>query len=186
MVLPDILEYVVRRDRTVEEIRGPWDESARRDQAPNLTAASVVGHRLDDFLTDTGTRGIYRALIEHVLSGGGPMRFRYRCDAPNVRRFMEMELSLQGLDRVRFRSRTLREEPRQAQPLLDVRVPRSDEFINMCSWCKKLLGEDGTWKAVEDFVTSSDILSGDVLPRLSHGICPDCAADLARLDATAS
>lgn len=45
----------------------------------------------------------------------------------------------------------------------------------MCSWCKKVaLG--GQWHEVEDAVRTLNLFSSHELPRISHGMCPTCAA----------
>lgn len=182
----DTVEYVVRHDRTVVEVRGAWNDFARANGAPHLVARAVTGRNLDEFIADLGTRGIYEALLERVLRTGEAILFPYRCDAPDRRRFMEMEMAPQGPDRVRFRSRMTREEVRPRQSLLDTSAPRAPLTLTMCSWCKRLPGPDGRWMEVEDFVRVSDVLSGPFLPRLSHGICPGCAGALDRLTDTGS
>lgn len=178
---PDTLEYLVRRDRTVVEVRGPWDDFARANQAFQLTAAAVTGHSLDEFIFDLGTRGIYKALMERVLEGGGPICFPFRCDAPNRGRFMEMSLDLAGSDRVRFRSRVVREEDREAQRLLEPDAPRSDEAVSMCGWCKRVKDAEGAWVEVEVYLGDPQILGRPLLPGVTHGICPACEREMESL-----
>lgn len=46
------------------------------------------------------------------------------------------------------------------------------ELMRMCAWCKKVQGEDGAWRPVEHFLAGG--------PRVSHGMCPSCSADMIR------
>jgi hypothetical protein len=175
--LPTI-EYLVGPDSTVLEIHGPWDDFARDNAATGLSAGSVLGRRLDDFVAGPEVRLIYQALLGRIRQTGKPARFTFRCDGPTCRRFMEMRLDLAAPDVVRFRSRVLREEPRDAQPLLDVRTKRSEVLLTVCSWCKRFKTESDDWVEVEEYVERTKLMEADILPRISHGMCPSCETDL--------
>jgi hypothetical protein len=86
---------------------------------------------------------------------------------------MEMEVS-RGLDgAIDFRVRTISEEERQSQPLLDPLRPHSDELLLVCGWCKKVdLG--GRWVEVEEAVSHLGLFEQSLLPDLTHGVCEDC------------
>jgi len=181
----DVIEYLIRPDHTVLEIHGPWDAFAARNGAPELSARSVVGRKLDGFVADMETRYLYAALVDRVLETGEPIRFRYRCDGPTCRRHMAMAMDRVAPDVVRFRSRLVRAEERPAQSLLDRAADRSDELLLICGWCKRVESE-GEWREVEDFVAESGLFETAALPRLSHGICPSCEEDMDRLVTSAA
>lgn len=172
------LEYVVREDLTIRSVGGPWDRFARENGVQDLNAGAVVGRRLGDFIADPGTRGIYKGLVERVLAAGDRVRFAYRCDAPDRRRFMRMSMERVGPGLVRFRSRILREEPRPAQPILAPDIPRSADLVRMCGWCKKIELAGRGWLEVEDYVRDPEVWSEPPLPRVSHGMCPECQAEM--------
>jgi hypothetical protein len=48
-----------------------------------------------------------------------------------------------------------------------------DEFLILCSWCRKL-NLDGQWVPVEEYFQSGYEV------KTSHGICPICAADFTK------
>ena len=181
MTDPSLVEYLIRPDHTVLEIHGGWDAFARENQAETLHSSTVVGRQLDEFVADDETRAIYAALVDRVLQTGEPIRFTYRCDGPSCRRHMAMEIDLVASEIVRFRSRTVREEARTPQPLLDPEAPRSDEMIVMCGWCKRVESAGEGWLDVEDYVARSGLLEASALPALSHGICPHCEDEMDRL-----
>jgi hypothetical protein len=176
-----IIEYLVGPDSTVLEIHGPWDEFARDNAATELSARSVIGCHLDDFVAGSEIRLVYQMLLERIRQTGEPARFTFRCDGPTCRRFMEMRLDLAAPGVVRFRSRVLREEPRDVQPLLDVGTKRSEDLLTLCSWCKRFKAESTDWVEVEDYVERVKVMEADVFPRLSHGICRSCKAELESL-----
>jgi hypothetical protein len=49
------------------------------------------------------------------------------------------------------------------------RLHELEEFLRMCSWCRRI-EHDGGWLTVEEFF-NSQLATGT-----SHGICPTCAA----------
>lgn len=174
---PGVIEYVVKPDRTVAEIRGIWDDFARANAAGRLAVADVVGRDLCDFVSGPATRQVYEALIERVGRTRAPIQFTFRCDAPDTRRHMRMDVMGDGTGNVRFTSRILREEPRPSQALLSTDTDRSDETIVMCSWCKRVK-LDELWLEVEEFVERTGLMEQERLPQLSHGLCPNCAAEM--------
>lgn len=176
--MADIIEYLVGPDSVVLEIHGDWDEFATHNAARDLTAQAVLGRRLSDFVAGPETRMIYEALVQRILETGEPLQFKYRCDSPSCRRHMEMRVDLAAPDVVRFRSRLLREEPREIQMLLDQRARRSRDMLTMCSWCKRVRSDGDDWMDVEDYVEQSGLMEAETLPRLTHGVCPHCEAEM--------
>lgn len=180
-----VVEYIVQPDCTVVEIDGDWDQFALANAGGGLLAADVVGRDLRDFVSGPATRLVYEALIERVARTRAAVQFTFRCDAPELRRHMRMEVVGEGSDNVRFTSRIVREEPRPAQALLTADADRSDLTIVMCSWCKRVkLGD--SWVEVEEYVERTGLMEEERFPQLSHGLCPDCATRMeALVDAVA-
>ncbi|MBN1356499.1 PAS domain-containing protein [bacterium] len=48
------------------------------------------------------------------------------------------------------------------------KLKKLDDFIMICSCCKKILEEDGSWRQFENYIQEHTSI------RFSHGICPDC------------
>jgi len=176
--MSDTIEYLVGPGSVLLEIHGNWDEFATLNAAPDLTVQAVLGRRLGDFIAGPETRLIYEVLVARILETGKSVRLTHRCDSPTCRRHMEMRVEPAAPGVARFRSRLLREEPRETQRLLDGDAPRSHEMMTMCSWCKRVRGEADTWVNVEDYVERTSLFEANLLPRLSHGICRHCAAEM--------
>jgi hypothetical protein len=47
-----------------------------------------------------------------------------------------------------------------------------ESLLPICSGCKKYKAEDGTWHPIEEYLLNSGS------PEITHGLCPDCAADM--------
>jgi hypothetical protein len=116
-------------------------------------------------------------LLNRVRHHRQPLYFSFRCDAPHLRRFMQMEISSLAASGVALNSCIVREEPREPVALLDPDTAHSDDFLKICSFCKKVKLEDDGWAEVETAIERLHLFDVDKLPALTHGICPPCHAD---------
>lgn len=173
-----MLSYVLDARDHIVEIKGPWDEFAASNDCPGLTRSVVLGRSLFDFVSADDAREVVSLLLARVRTAG-PLDVGFRCDAPALRRFMRLELRPEPQSHVRSTSHVVREEGRPAQPLLDRALPRTGSVLMICSWCKKVLVRDG-WSEIEEAAEELGFLEADVLPQLSHGICPPCRAAFSR------
>jgi hypothetical protein len=157
-------------------VGGAWSDFARANGAPELAEADILGRRVWTFVAGIETRHLYELMFEAVRRGRGAVVVPFRCDAPQLRRFMELEIrSLPGAA-LELTASLLREEARAPEPLLDARAPRTSEVLSICSVCKRLRVAHDRWLAVEDAVRVLDLFGRVELPGLSHGVCPDCAS----------
>jgi hypothetical protein len=168
----DVVYRIDAQDR-IAFVNQEWDRFAAGNAAPDLQAPSILARSLWDFISDGTTRHLYRDILKRVR-GGGRARFPFRCDGPDLRRFLEMDASPLEAGSVEFRVRTLSVEPRAFQPLLDGGAKRSGEMVRMCGWCKKV-SVDG-WVEVEEAIALLKLFESAELPMLTHGICESCDA----------
>ncbi len=166
----------IDRDGCIVAVSASWARFAEQNGAgPALEA--VQGSVLWNYIAGAQTRHLYHVLLERAQTSGRPLHIPYRCDSPDTRRFMEMELVfLPQDDEFEFRNRLLRAEPREPIALLDPQACRSDGILTMCSWCKKVKVGDEQWIETEEAVRRLGLLEDECMPRLSHGICPGCEA----------
>ena len=94
---------------------------------------------------------------------------------------MEMQIHHDRvLDQVEFRSRVLHAESRDPLALLLPGVAeRSGPLLMVCSWCKAVEA-DHMWLEMERAVERLGVLAAQVLPPISHGICPPCSEQMSR------
>ncbi|MBK1633104.1 hypothetical protein CKO31_20585 [Thiohalocapsa halophila] len=178
----DSREFVHRidADDRICFVNDSWLAFATENDWPD-GAPAVLGSPLMSYIADAKTRHIYRLLIDRVRATGHPLQFRYRCDSPDLRRFMEMRMSSKAEGEVELRSRVLRLEGRDPIPVLDTTQPRhSGNPLQICSWCKAIYAQ-ATWLNLEEAMHTLDVLSDAVLPELTHGICPDCSDRMLRV-----
>ena len=131
---------------------------------------------------DEETSAIYHFLLGKVRTDGTPVEVPFRCDSPDCRRHMSMEMVPVAEGLVEIRSRLIRRESRDPVSLLDARVDRSDELVRMCGWCKKIDLGAQAWVEVEEGVRALALLDAHRAPGLTHGICPSCRDHLYRTE----
>jgi hypothetical protein len=161
-----------------------WYDFARENGGETLHPKAVVGAPLWGFLCNAETQHLFQSLLRQVRDAGRPVTVPFRCDSPDCRRFMELELARLPDQVVEFRSRILRQERRAGVPLLDETVARSESMLTMCAWCKKVKLPDERWAEVEEAVNALQLFAVPHLPRISHGVCDECRRTLVQHRAT--
>ena len=152
----------------------------------NLSRDSVVNKLLWDFIVDRETQHLYKVMIEKVRSDDVKLKVPFRCDSPDCRRFMELEIFSLTENVVEFRSHITKLEFRTHIGLLDVSADRSSEFVKICGWCKKIYVSESEWLEVEEAIKRLDLFGAAKLPQLTHGICDSCREDIFQIVDTPS
>ena len=158
----------------IAAVNDEWVEFASENGAPELGREAVVGRALWGFMEGRETRHISRLLLDKVSRSGKGLTIPYRCDSPELRRFMEMEIVPVENGTVEFRSRILKFEYRDPVMLLDSQAARTDEFLTICSWCRRARIAS-MWIELDEAVKKLDLFSSASLPQLTHGMCQDCS-----------
>ncbi|MCL4693943.1 MAG: hypothetical protein KJ060_15705 [Candidatus Hydrogenedentes bacterium] len=168
-----VIEYDVAEDERVVDIRGNWQSFAEANGAPALSVDAVVGHPLLSFFEGSDVREMYRMILHRIRERGKPFSLQFKCDDRDHERLFRLVVSKPDERTVRFSSTLLQEQTRTPVRLFDGSVPRSEEFLSVCSVCKQV-DCDGEWLPVEEAVAKLHLMERDVLPQLSHGLCPAC------------
>jgi hypothetical protein len=158
----------------IVHVNEDWLAFARENGAPQLSAALVLDQPLWRFILGQETVYLYKQIFGKVRAGKSPITFPFRCDAPDCRRFMEMKLSLLSGTAIQFIAKLIRLEYRQPLGFLDPSRDRSEEFLKVCSWCKKIYIPDRGWGELEEAIEALDLFGNRSMPRMTHTICDSC------------
>ena len=169
-------EWIVDSSNAIVSVNDNWLSFAEENDPHFADPLVVQGCPLNEFITDAETRHLYDCLMQRVRTDGKPVTVPYRCDSPDCRRFMEVDLSPAEDGGVRFLSRIVRLEPRPTVALMTPTVQHSNDLLSMCSWCKKVKLPANGYTEVEDAVDKLSLFASEVLPHLTHGCCPQCYA----------
>jgi hypothetical protein len=162
----------------VVHVNDAWLAFAAENTAPQLTAALVLDQPIWRFIQGQETSYLYRQIFSRVRAGKAPVKFPFRCDSPDCRRFMEMELALLPGAAIQFTAHILREEWRDPIDFLDASRNRSGEFVTVCSWCKKINIPGQGWGEIEAAIMALDLFGHQSMPRMTHTICDSCRSAL--------
>jgi hypothetical protein len=174
-----LFTYRIDADNKISFVGTEWLAFARENDAEHLTRETVVGQSLFRFIADQETRYLYELIIAKVRRVGRTIVLPFRCDGPCVRRFMELTISLWTDEQIQFEGRLLREEQRDAVALFDPTTGRSDAYLTVCGWCKRL-DVSGDWLEAESALQRLPLFNLAQMPKLTHGICDRCSDWLTR------
>ena len=175
--MSDLLYELNARDE-ISSVSEEWLRFALANGGEPLGATQVLGRLLWDFIGDPETQHIYRLLHRRVRAGGAPVRLCFRCDAPDRRRLLDLEISAGSEGGLRYRVRTLREQKRQPVPLLEPSPLRSEQFVTICAWCERVAVPAHGWLEIEAAIAALPSLAESRPPQLTHGVCEVCAQAL--------
>lgn len=167
----ELVYMVDERDRLIY-VNPAWELFALENDAPELTAHSVLGRPLLDFIHGAESKHMTSMLLRRVRAAGSAIVVPFRCDSSSQRRELEMVVTpIDGC--VEFRTRVSRSLPRRPIPLLTRGRPRTDELLTLCSWCNRVKVFD-QWVELEDAAQVLGLFERPILPTLTHGICTRC------------
>ncbi|MBM3821916.1 MAG: hypothetical protein FJ404_03330 [Verrucomicrobia bacterium] len=149
-----------------------YDEFAAANEGNAALTAAVLHRPIWDFISDPTTRHLYEKVIERVRDDRS-IRFSFRCDSPACRRKLELTVVSVEDGGVEFRTRTISEETRATQALLQHRAGPSESLLRMCAWCNAI-EVDGVWVEVEEAARRLRLFEHSYLPTLTHGMCEPC------------
>lgn len=172
--VPPDCTYDLDADHRIVAVGGSWSAFALENGAPELVAPAPIGRSVFAYVADATTSHLYQSIFETVARTGVPVVLPIRCDAPALRRFLELTVERPpGRSGVRVRSTLVRTEAREPLPLLDRTRSLSDQILRMCSWCK-VVDVAGRWRSAEEAVATLRLFEREQLPVITHTMCPDC------------
>ncbi len=164
--------YSIDADDAVSSVGPSWLDFAAENAAPELTRESVLGRPLWDFIAGAQTRHLYETLFERVRAGGR-LSVPFRCDSPDVFRFMRLHLAALPGGGIDFLSVLLRSQGRPRTSLLDSIIPRADYSFDMCSLCKRIFAF-GEWLEPEHAIARLGLFDVPSPPGIEYEVCDRC------------
>lgn len=151
-----------------------WFDFAVENNCHYLTQERVINSNLWGYISNDETRHLYQLLVKKVLKEGESIVLPFRCDSPEIRRFMQMRISQADSSQCEFQCRIVKEEYRDPVDILDPSTARCEDYLRMCSWCKKVDAGNERWVEVEKAILELDLFAEQYPPEITHTICPDC------------
>ena len=165
--------YRIDESDRISYVSPTWLMFAEHNDAPELSKDDVIGRSIWDFVIGDPIRRIYRELFRQVRSGDRAIMMPFRCDSPTRIRHMELTIRPAPEAGIQFESRLMLSLDREEVPLFDANAERSNECVDVCSFCRKFQLEDG-WMTAGDAVAHRSWFNGNPVPRLTETLCGDC------------
>lgn len=172
------LQYRLNAQDQISSVNQEWLSFAEANEGRTLLPPEILGRPLWDFIADVETQHIYRVIHRRVRTLRVPVRLSFRCDGPERRRLLRLDILAGEGQELLYRVRTLKQEIRPPVPLLDPRRPRSETFVTMCAWCKRIAASPRRWLEVEDGVAALGLFDETRPPQITHGVCEECTVSL--------
>lgn len=166
--------YQVDSGDRIRFVDAEWLEFARQNAGSMLDRDAVLGRPLWEFIAGEETRQLYSLIFNVARVQMREINVPFRCDSPTCRRYMELAIAPLADGFLNLSGLLIREEPRPYVALLDPSVPRSDVFVRICSWCKRVFIPPNEWAEVELAIRCLNVFASSDLPALTHVMCTAC------------
>lgn len=170
---PVQIEYWLNELDEIVYVNEAWTTFALTNDGVGLASERILLRPLYEFITDSTTRLLYWDMLKRVRAGY-PLQFPFRCDSPSQYRLLEMTITPDVDGLVKFSTLEVLVKERAPMRLLASSTKRSTTVVHICSWCKRVEIENQQWVEVEDAILILRLFEQERLPRLKHGMCPDC------------
>jgi hypothetical protein len=172
MLTPSCCYQVDAEDRIIN-IDGAWSAFARENGGQSLLNNPPIGRLIWDLIRGMSTRNIYHIIMKQVRKTGHPARFPFRCDSPDVRRYMEMKISLGEAGSLWFQTSIAKVVAADGNNVSNYAASPTKELVQMCAWCDRVqVGDE--WLPLEVAIWSLGLLDTPEAPPISHDICLSC------------
>lgn len=85
--------YILNGEYKIIEVHPEWDNFAKENFATSDTLKNkIIGKKIMDFIKGDPVRMWYETIISYAKSLNIRVKRPYRCDSPNKKRYMEMEV----------------------------------------------------------------------------------------------
>jgi len=176
-----VTDFILDSEDHILEVGGDWDRFALDNGAPELMGVHIVGRSLLDFVTGNVTRQFLLALLQIVREGRSSIELEYRCDSPQLRRYMLMQVSRVAGDKVRFQHTVLRLEPRDTPvPIKASRQRARDTFVR-CSMCNRVK-QTMDWVEPDSLIRTPSATNEELA--VIYGVCESCKDELQKVKET--
>lgn len=173
----DDIQYSIDKNDCLVDLNDNWDLFAVENGSDNLNKSAVYGIPIWNFISGDETKYVHQVLLKRVKSKGSIKNLAFRCDSPECKRFMAMDISCKEDGLITFRCKLIKTEARNL-PSFSSNSGNNKHFIRMCSWCNKIdIGQE-EWVEIEDAVNRLELLEKDQLPAFTHTMCNVCMARL--------
>lgn len=162
--------YWINRNMEITAVAGPWDHFAQENDGADVASANVLGRSIWAFVTGDPARMWVETLFQLAAVTGTMVERPYRCDSPDLKRFMRMRVIPEGAGVLRVEHELLHTE-KQQQPVTirSARNPAASGLLR-CSVCGRI-NKGESWREPD----LCDVPSAtEPVLRVMYTVCQQC------------
>jgi hypothetical protein len=173
----DRVVYEVDGNDTLCAVNPAWTEFATANGATGLLPKHVLGTCLWSHVVGEETSTLYRSLLDVVRRTQRTVSFQYRCDSPDLRRFMRMTVSPVRHAGVVFESVLIRSEQRDRAVHMRYAGIAVHPMVLRCSMCNRLQFR-GEWMDIAEAFKRGEVLNTEIPIRVAYTVCEPCGESI--------
>ena len=155
---------------SIVKTAGDWDNFAKDNLGENMLSEKIVGRKIWEFVAGDPTRIWLNTLFGYIRIHKKTLVRLYRCDSPNEKRFMEMNLSMEDL-LIRVCHSVKNIEKIQPPVKFEYQPLKSLGFKQRCSICNRTLIKT-KWVEPGELLEIEGETTGPI--RVIYSVCMDC------------
>lgn len=156
---------------TIESILVSWRDYADSDDEKLPAEVALVGTKLESHVAGANTNEFLATLLNAVMEQGQDCELPYRCDAPDKKRFMLMQISRLADKRLKLSHQLLSETSLPSTILFRLGSALEAEVCR-CSFCCRIR-HHRIWREPEEALCRK-LLRSDVENSVEYMVCADC------------
>ena len=167
-----VSKYWLDKNNIITNTNEYWNTFALENYGHKVLRPHVVGKPLFQFIKDDVTRMLMEAFISNARISNKELSRHYRCDSPQVKRFMEMRVIPEGNGVVRVENEVLREEPLEETRNFVTRGVGTP-FLKRCSVCNRL-NDGNQWLEPDSSQMDHHFIGTSQTAFIAYTVCQDC------------
>ncbi|NWF36219.1 hypothetical protein [Mariprofundus sp. KV] len=166
-----ISSYWVDRHYTIAKVGADWDKFAIENGGEELVSPQIIGQNLFSYIASDTTRMYLRLILDHVWHIHHQANKPYRCDSPEIKRFMQMQISIDDENLLRLDHYLLATEPNSPPVHFSGIRSQNSNLIRRCSMCNRI---NVAFSWVDADLALKTGLITDPKQRVIYTVCGDC------------
>ncbi len=131
--------YWLDADNAISGVSGPWDRFAQDNEGSAASSSDIAGKPIWSFISGDSSRMWLEALLQLARLTGQAISRPYRCDSPDLKRYMSMTIIPEGSGRLRVEHAILATEARHAPVYIRYAAKATlPSFYQRCSVCGRV------------------------------------------------
>jgi len=160
--------YTLDHADRIISVGGPWDEFACNNGGERILASQIIGQSILTFISGDVTRMWLCAVLQHVRACNKPLDRPYRCDSPELKRFMQMRAVPEEKRVIRLEHRLISTEQRTVPVNIQHHRNKSTHARTRCSICGYIKTNDAWTEPTAEKYSSMNTIY------VKYSICEKC------------